>query len=291
MATLAVAVPTRNRPEKLKRCLSALAAARDLLSFEVYVCDSSDAPAVREAVHEVCEAFEFVRFFRHAGRNASAARNFCARVVNAELIVHVDDDVYVEPEAILELFEAYKRGKGWRVVAGSTTWPTNLGSEPVIQRPIGYGRKARPGETPDFLVTALVLYPKELILALPWNDRMRWREDIFMGALWRSRDVSMIFEPRARSFHDEHSTDYELPEQQGDHIYANLFDAILANPNPVRALSYEFLGFAAGAKLYFRNSKTAWDYVSAWYDGHRRLIRDRRYLKDLISKLLPSAPR
>lgn len=291
MSNLEVVVPTRNRPEKLKHCLSALERARDFLSFEAYVCDSSDNPATREAVREVCEGFAFVRLFRHSGQNASAARNFCTQVATAELLVSVDDDIYVEPDAILRLLEAYERGEGWRVVAGTTAWPPNAWSEPVVMRPIGHGRKARLGEAPDFLVTALLLYPRALVLALPWNDRIRWRDDIFMGALWRSKGVSMIFESWARSFHDEDFQDYRAPEQQGDHVYANLFDALFANPNPIRALSYEFLGFAAGAKLHFRNPKTAWAYVSAWYDGHRRLIRDRRYLKDLVSKPLPPTPR
>lgn len=287
MPNLAVVIPTRNRPEKLKRCLSALAEARDLLPFEAYVCDSSDALAAREVVREVCEEFEFVRFFRHSGKNAGAARNFCTRVAAAEILVGVDDEVYVEPDAILRLFEAYKRGKRWRIVAGSVSWTEDLWSKPVVKRPIGYGRKAHPGESADFIVTALFLYPRALALTFPWNDRIRWRDDIFIGALWRSKGVTMMFEPQARAFHDEQLNTYSAAEQQGDHVYVNLFDALLANPNPVRALTYELLGFVAGAKLYFRNPKVAWAYLTSWYDGHRRLVRDWRYLKSLVCRPLP----
>jgi glycosyltransferase involved in cell wall biosynthesis len=286
MSRLAVVVPTRNRPEQLKRCLSALARARDLLPFEAYVCDSSDAPVVREAVREVCEGFEFVAYFRHSGKNAGAARNFCTRVAAGEILVSVDDDVYVEPDAILRLLEAYKRGKGWRVVAGSVAWPKDDWSEPVVMRPIGYGRRVCPGESADFIVTALFLYPRALALACPWNDRIRWRDDIFVGALWRSKGVTMMFESRARAFHDE-QLNTSTGEEQGDQIYVNLFDALLANPNAVRVLAYEFLGFLAGAKFYFRHPKTAWIYVTAWGNGHRRLIRDWQYLKHLVRKPLP----
>ena len=65
MENVSVVIPTRNRPEKLRRCLTALADARELTPFEAHVCDSSDAASVREAVRKVCEEFEFVRYHRH----------------------------------------------------------------------------------------------------------------------------------------------------------------------------------------------------------------------------------
>jgi hypothetical protein len=54
-----------------------------------------------------------------------------------------------------------------------------------------------------------------------------------------------------------------------------------------RAFAYEFLGFAAGAKYWFRRPKTAWAYVAAWYRGHRALVRDWQYLKALVRQPLP----
>jgi hypothetical protein len=59
--------------------------------------DSSDAASVREAVRKVCEEFEFVRYHRHAEKTASAARNFGVQVTTTDLLVSVDDDVYVRP--------------------------------------------------------------------------------------------------------------------------------------------------------------------------------------------------
>src|SRR5215211_76796 len=170
MKDLSVTVPTRNRPEKLERCLRALAKARELLPFEVYVGDSSDTSVVRDMVQAVCEKFEFVHLRHHTGKNSSAARNFCAQMATTELLVSVDDDVYVEPEAILRLYKAYQRGKGWRVVAGSVAWG-EVWSEPVVTRWTGWGQAARPEESPNFLISALLLYPRALALTIPWNER------------------------------------------------------------------------------------------------------------------------
>ena len=112
MENVSVVIPTRNRPEKLRRCLTALADARELTPFEAHVCDSSEAAPVCEAVREVCEDFEFVRYHWHAGHSASAARNFCVQVTTTELLANVDEDVYVRPDGNLRLREVYQRGRG-----------------------------------------------------------------------------------------------------------------------------------------------------------------------------------
>lgn len=282
---LAVVIPTRNRPEKLKKCLSALGKAREHIDFVVYACDSSDREETRAAVKEVCSEFHFVRHHLHQGKNAAAARNFCANVAEAELLITVDDDVYVEPESIKKLVEAYHSTAGLRIVSGSVAWGKNW-SKPVVMRLIGYGREAQPGEQPSFVVSAFLLYPRSIALALPWNERIRTSEDRFMGSLWRGRGVQILFEPAARAFHDDQHNTYSVKEQES-HIYANLFDALIANPDFVKGLSYEFLGFAAGAKLYFRRFDSAIAYIRAWIRGHQSLIRDWSYLQDYLRRPLP----
>jgi glycosyltransferase involved in cell wall biosynthesis len=286
MENVGVVIPAKNRPEKLEYCLTALARAREKLPFVVDVGDSSDTAKTSEAVRAVCKKFDFVRYHAHHGQNVAAARNFCAQVATAELLINLDDDVYVESDALLRLFEAYQRGQGWRVVAGSVAFGKDW-SEPVVMRPIGYGRKPRPGERPSFLVGAFFLYPRALALACPWNERIRVADDMFMGGLWRCKGVALLFEPQARAFHDIQLTNHYVVEWQADGIYANLFDALVANPNIPRAFAYEFLGFAAGAKYWFRRPKTAWAYVAAWYRGHRALVRDWQYLKALVRQPLP----
>lgn len=275
--TLAVTIPTRNRPHKLYRCLSALAAARKQLAFPVQVCDSSDTEKLQTKVRKVCEPFNFVSYHPHKGKNVAAARNMCAKVVDSDLIVNVDDDVYVKPDAISQLFNTYNAASEPRVVAGSVAWGDDW-SAPIVMRPIGYGRKAAPGEAPDFLIGAFFIYPRAFALAWPWNERIRTSDDRFMGALWRSKGVQLLYEPCAQAVHDQQHVSYDVKEQES-HIYANLFDTLIANPNPMRCVSYELLGFAAGAKLYFRKPASALAYIRAWIKGHRALLRDWQFLQ------------
>jgi len=288
LPSVEIIVPTRNRPQKLERCLEALGQAERELPFRVLVCDSSNTVAAEDKTRRACRQHPFVALIRHDRIGASAARNLGVRTAGADLVVTVDDDVYVQPDAIRRLVETYCDGAGWRVVGGSVAWGDDW-SEPVVMRRIGYGRKATGTEAPSFLISAFLLCPRALALAFPWNERIRTSEDRFMGALWRSKGVEMIYASDARARHDPEHMPYGVDHQEF-HIYANLFDALLANRCVTRALGYEMLGFAAGAKLYLRSGDTAVPYLCAWWRGHRRLMRDWKYLKDLVSQPLPYAP-
>lgn len=273
-----VTVPTRNRPAKLRRCLESLAAAREHADCTVFVCDSSTDPRLRAEVIAACEAFPFVELHHHRGKTRAAARNVCARVARSELIVTVDDDVYVEPDTIKLLVEAYCEGRGPRVIAGSMHIAGDWTS-PQVLRSIGYGRPALPGESPSFVLTGLLLYPRALAGGWPWNERVPTQEDRFMGALWRRHGVQLLHEPSARAIHD--GVPSERLEEQESHFYVNLFDSLIASPAPLRAVAYELFGFAAGAKLYCRTPGDALRFVRAWAKGHRAFVRDLHTLRAL----------
>ena len=283
MRELAVTIPTRARPAKLRRCLEALAVARERTGFTVDVCDSTPQRSLRAEVAAVCHEFTFVELHRHVGATRAEARNVCLRVARADLLVTVDDDVYVEPDAIDLLVDAYRRGSGPRVVAGSMQIEHER-TGPRVTRHIGYGRPAAPGESPDFVLTGLLLFPRALAAAWSWNERVPSQEDRFMCALWRRHGVRMLHEPAARAFHD--GVPHETLEDQESHIYVNLFDALIANPSPLRAAAYELLGFAAGAKLHCRTPDGARRFLRAWARGHRSLLRDRAELAEMCNPAL-----
>jgi glycosyltransferase involved in cell wall biosynthesis len=280
-----IVVPTKNRPERLARCLTAIAPARRNLEIPVLVGDSSD-DATHPQVVEICGQYEFVTVRRHHGTNVAAARNFCAREARADVLIGVDDDIRIEPDALEELVAGYERSPKPCSIAGTVAWD-GLYHEPVVLRRIGYGRPARAGEEPDFLVTALFAYPRELALALPWNERLTAFDDIFIGALWGGHGVNLCFAPRARATHDEVHQHYGL-RSQAHHVYVTLFIAVWARPDLVRALCFEFLGFAAGAKLYLRTPRSAARYVYEWIRGHVLFVRDTRYLRSAVKRPLPA---
>lgn len=91
---------------------------------------------------------------------------------------------------------------------------------------------------------------------------------------------------RARAVHDHEYVSYGV-EHQSSHIYVNLFDALIANPRPLRALSYECLGVVWGAKTAVSSGLHLLRFLSAWGKGHRALLRDYRYLSRLVVDQLP----
>lgn len=281
-----VVVPTRNRPDRLARCLASLAEARRLSDFSIVVCDSSDE-SHRAEVERIVRSTPAARVHLHSGRNVAAARNACVRAATADLLVNVDDDVYVEPTAIRDLVEAYLRGRDLRVVAGSVRWGDEW-SRPVVMRRIGWGRWALPGERPSFLVGAFFAYPRVMGQAWPWNERIRVSDDRFMGALWRGKGVALEFAPQAKAVHDERHVRYGVDDQES-HVYANMFDALVAEPNLARAICYQVLGFMSGAKAFARSPAGARDFVSAWTRGSARFVRDLPRLREMAARPLPSA--
>jgi glycosyltransferase involved in cell wall biosynthesis len=282
---MAVVIRTRDRPERLGLCLEALERAYQRFRFEVWVGDSSTSAELRSDVAAACARYDFVHLRNHDTVGYGRAHNFCASIAQAELLVNVDDDVYIQEDAIRQLVDAYRRGTGWRVVAGSVAWG-NSWSGPVLMRRIGFGRKARPNEKPSFLVGALFAYPRALALACPWIETVPSSEDRMMGALWRAKGVQMLFAPDARAVHDPRHSSYGV-QRYGDHIYANLFDALIANRSLRRACAYEVLGFLAGVRPYLRRPRCVWRFLAAWLRGHRQLARDWSALTTAASAPLP----
>ena len=297
--SIAVVVPTRDRPDRLRTCLDALERANRRLGFSLYVGDSSTSAESRAEVAAVCEQYDFVHLRHHEGVGFGAARNFCARIAPAELLVNVDDDVYVEEDTIKRLVDSYRRASGWRTVAGSVAWGREW-SRPIVMRRIGYGRPAKDGEAPSFLIGALLAYPRPLALACPWIETVPTGDDRMIGALWRARGVQMLFDPGARAVHDQQHNSYGVPvsastepppaRHSKDHIYVNLFDALIANPSLPVACEYEVLGFLAGTKTYLRQPRAIWEFIVGWIRGHAQLVRDWCVLKNAARRPLPPAP-
>jgi GT2 family glycosyltransferase len=97
---LTVAICTRNRPDKLRAALDALARQTDL-EFELVVVDQSDEFEPR------LEALERKRpkttVVRDGGRGLSRARNLATGAARGDWIAFVDDDCVAEPDLVASL--------------------------------------------------------------------------------------------------------------------------------------------------------------------------------------------
>lgn len=110
-----VVVPTRDRPESLGRCLSALD-AQTAMSFEVVVVDDASTDAA--AVAGVVGGFPQARRIVGEGRGPAAARNAGARAARGAVLCFTDDDCRPGPTWVASMHERITAGAG--VVAGPT---------------------------------------------------------------------------------------------------------------------------------------------------------------------------
>ena len=283
-----VVVPTRNRPDDLARCLDSLALAREQAEFRAWVCDSSDDQR-RPGVEAACEQHDFVELRFHDRQGIAAARNFAAEVAEADLLVSVDDDIEVEPQTIAAMVETYDAGTGLRVVGGAVSsgdddWRT----APMTLRRIGYGRLSKPGERPDFLNSALLLYPKAFARTWPWHEGLKRGSDVFMSAMWRSAGVTLLGSPEARASHVAHRNVVQRAADQDDFVYVLLTHALIADREPTRALAFVVFGFAAGLKAFWREGPSGLaTFAGAWLSGHRAFFRDRQWLREMAGRTAP----
>jgi len=255
----------------LARCLEALAVARERRPFDAVVCDSSSGPNAT-ATQAVVAEHAWATYVPHSLDGPCAARNLGAHAATGELLVYVDDDVYVEAEAI-EVLAAHVEQTDIPTVAAGTVTLGGPWTGPQVMRPNGYSRPARPGEPAEWLISALLCCPRAVVLACPWDEDRRYYDDRFMSLLWRRHGVKLAFVPEARAHHDEHHKAYPLAQER-HRIYANLFDAVFLRRSLRWLLAFELLGFATVGKRFARTPRGAAGIVAEWARGTARFVRD-----------------
>lgn len=101
MATVSVVIPTHDRPDLLREALRSVA-EQSLRPDEVIVVDDGSTPAVDES--RLKESFgPTVRVIRNEeARGLAFARNLGVEGASGEMVVHLDDDDLLAPNALLE---------------------------------------------------------------------------------------------------------------------------------------------------------------------------------------------
>ena len=130
---ISIVIATKDRALFLQRALESLAQQRDAPEFEVVVADNGSTDGTP---HVVADAVKIVPYHLRrieAGRaNRGLARNMGVSAAAGELILFVDDDVWLPPHFIAAHVAEHGRGRAARVVTG-----------PIVNVP-DYERRPRP---------------------------------------------------------------------------------------------------------------------------------------------------
>lgn len=164
--TFSVIVPSFERPERLGRCLAALAALRAPRGgFEVVVVDDGGRSPLDDIVDGSRKALSLT-LIRVAHGGPAAARNAGAGRARAPFLAFTDDDCRPEPDWLLAFEAAFERGE--RGLLGGLTRNGLAGnlfsSASQSQLDYLYDYFAREGEPPRFFASNNVALPREAFL-------------------------------------------------------------------------------------------------------------------------------
>jgi GT2 family glycosyltransferase len=101
-----VVIATRNRSERLGRCLANLARQTERDLGVVVVDDAGDAPLDGVVAHAVAEGLDVTLLTLGQPSGPAAARNAGTALVEAEFVLFVDDDVCAHPDLVATHLEA-----------------------------------------------------------------------------------------------------------------------------------------------------------------------------------------
>jgi glycosyltransferase involved in cell wall biosynthesis len=160
-----VVVPTRDRPEKLRRCLAALGGAHEV----VVVDDGSRAAA---SVAEVVAAAG-ARLVRLEGRGPAAARNAGARAAAGEVVCFTDDDCEPGPGWVAALAGPILAGAAGSAAGRTVTAPDASAADRAWQAIADHLQQSAssPGSpSPGFAPTCNLACSRALLEQLPFDE-------------------------------------------------------------------------------------------------------------------------
>lgn len=193
---VSVVVPTRDRPDRLARCLEALGRQSGLGSLEVVVVDDGSADAA--AVRAVVGAHDHARLLRQVGAGPAAARNRGAREAGAPVVCFTDDDCVPLPDWAARLGRAVADGvdaAGGVTQSGDPADPYAEATETIIDY---LQRRAR---RPDgfFVPSSNLACRRDVLLELPFDESfpIASGEDRDWCARLLARGGRLVIEPGA----------------------------------------------------------------------------------------------
>jgi glycosyltransferase involved in cell wall biosynthesis len=227
--TASITIPTRDRPDDIRRCLESLTNHKSQILFEIIVADNNPASGKTEPV---VRSFPGVTYLPEPRPGVTFARNAAALHAQGDIIVCTDDDVtyvdgwldnliapYADPEVMAVTgmvmpFELDYEAQHWFEVYGSLTrnfkrtrydrgFYENTGFMPMVP-------------TWDIGVTANASFRAEVFADPkigPFDDELRIAEDPYILYRMVKNNRVIIYEPRAVVQHRHRQTMEGLARQ------------------------------------------------------------------------------
>ena len=106
--TITVALPSRNRPIDVARCLKSLSHV-EYPHWDILVIDQSDGDETREIAERFQDQLPCLRYHRMPEKGLTRGRNLALRSAHGEILAFIDDDCTVEPCWLQDVATAFVR--------------------------------------------------------------------------------------------------------------------------------------------------------------------------------------
>jgi glycosyltransferase involved in cell wall biosynthesis len=210
-ATVSVIIPTYNRSEVVRRTLECLAAQDHPASdAEILVCDNSsdDTP---EMVRELAAASAVpIRLLSSDERLPAVKRNHGLRAASGDLVIFMNDDVWVRPDFFRAHLDAHAAHEGPVAVLGHVEQSGEMEPTPFVEwyRPFSYDElEGRAGQDLDYRYSwsMNLSFPRRVLLERNLVFHEDWanigHEDVELGWRWTRAGYPIVYEPRAWGEH------------------------------------------------------------------------------------------
>lgn len=193
--SVTVVVPTRDRPEKLERCLAALRSQ----GAEIVVVDDGSTEA--ERVGKMTREAE-TRLVRLEGRGPAAARNAGVAAAGGEVVCFIDDDCEASERWVEQLVAPLLAGEV-ECVAGRTVVADDASAADRAWQAIAdhlQREGSSPGSaSPGFATTCNLACSRRLLEELPFDESFPTAagEDRDWAARAAARGAAPLFVPAA----------------------------------------------------------------------------------------------
>lgn len=221
MTRFSIIIPTFNRMDVLPEVLTALdrQEAHDgtrVPEFEVIVVDDGSTDSTWEWLQDFRPGYPLTRQ-RQENAGPAKARNWGVERADGDRVAFLGDDTVPFPGWLachLRAADDHPRPEKTAVI-GYTAWHERMRLNPFLRYineyglQFGYALIDDPGNVPfNFLYTSNLSLPRELLLEEPFNTEFPYPawEDIELSYRLKKKGLGLIYESRARVFHD-HPTD------------------------------------------------------------------------------------
>jgi GT2 family glycosyltransferase len=207
---ISVIIPTCNRPEQLRDCLTALSRQTyPRSSFDVVIVDDGSEPPIAGVAADYSDKLD-VRVIRQARQGPAAARNFGVTSARGSLIAFTDDDCRPAADWLERLLARLDAGGallvGGRVVnaLGDNIFATTS----QLIHEMAYAHHNAAGEQAQFFASNNMAVDAESLVRVGGFDpafRVA-SEDRDLCARWHESGRALVYAPDAEVAHAHHLT-------------------------------------------------------------------------------------